>query len=113
MSDNYVDFNTFLVENVFPIGNIVTSNLNASASEFVPRNNIDSQTSRVVSIEKPLSTRQQFNYGNRKSKANVSNNRCYNHNHRSSRRNDFWSKNRENATVAPVYDKNVDLKVFF
>lgn len=97
---NYVDFNTFLFENVFN-GNIVTSNLNANANEFVPRIDPEPEVSSTN------------NYGNRRSKAvgngNGSNNRCYNHNHRSNKRNDFWNKNRENASSNnTLHDKNQD-----
>lgn len=101
MSENYVDFNTFI--NVFN-GNIVCetlrdSNLNASAREFVPRSIPE------VSPEKPLPG----NYGNnRRSKGNMSASASNRHNHhRINKRNDFWNKNRENASSnTTLHDKN-------
>lgn len=102
MSENYVDFDTFVHSNVFN-GNIVTlrdSNLNANASEFVPRNITDPE----VSPEKPLPG----NYGNnRRSKGNVSASNRHNH-QRINKRNDFWNKNRENASSNTLHEKNQD-----
>ncbi|KAL5282480.1 NFX1 family protein [Megaselia abdita] len=99
MSDNYLDFNTFLLENE----NVVTSNLNVNAIEFVPRNSSDRQGAHIESFGKRMSN----NYENRRPKSIGSNNR-YNNN-RSNKRNDFWNKNREDSNKA-IHDKHQDLK---
>lgn len=90
MTENYVDFSTFLSENVF-IGNIVTSNsnLNVHANEFIPRSS-SSRNEEVTSYNKGNN-----NYEGRKSKPNHNGTRKYNNYNRNDKRNDFWNKNRE------------------
>lgn len=102
MSENYVDFNTFLLNNNIFNGTPPTSSLNVNANEFVPQN-----ITEPSSAAKPIPN----NYGNRRSRASGTNaNNRYNHNHRTTKRNDFWNKNRENASSSSnnntLQDKN-------
>ena len=98
-NNNYIDFDTFLLNNVFSENVLISSNLNANATEFIPRcrNHNTSQENQVSN------TIDNSSGNNRRSKEN---NGKKQKNQRSNKRSDNWNRQREVEKVLRNYNGN-------